>query len=66
AFMIVCSFTALLYERNKADIKLLAGAALKTSWLKLSSTRATVLMLTKTWASKIMRYLERLFGLVKN
>ncbi len=66
AFMIVCSFTALLYERNKADIKLLAGAALKTSRLKLSSTRATVLMLTKTWASKIMRYLERLFGLVKN
>jgi len=58
-FIIVCSFTALMYEKYKAQIKKTIGRSFQFVWMK-----------TEPWLkaafSKVRYLLLKLFGLVKN
>lgn len=58
-FMIICSFTALLYEKHKAHIKTTIAKALQWAW---SFTEP----LLKAFFTKARFLLLKLFGLVKN
>ncbi len=58
-FMIVCSFTALVYEKHKKSIKEYVGTIFQKAW---SSTEPIL----KTSFSKARNLLFKLFGLVKN
>lgn len=59
AFMIICSFTALLYEEHKASLKATIGNVFQVAW-------STLEPIIKTLLSKTKVLLLKLFGLVKN
>ena len=58
-FMIVCSFTALIYEKHKAQIKKAISRTLKFIW-------SSIERLLKASLTKVRFLLHKLFGLVKN
>ena len=58
-FMIVCSFTALIYEKHKAQIKRAISRTLKFIW-------SSIERLLKASLTKVRFLLHKLFGLVKN
>ena len=58
-FMIVCSFTALIYEKHKAQIKRAISRTFKFIW-------SSIERLLKASLTKVRFLLHKLFGLVKN
>jgi len=65
-FMIVCSYSALHYEKHKANIKLQIGTALRHGWTKTESWQIFVAKIVKATYFKVRFVLLKLFGLVKN
>lgn len=65
-FMIVCSFTALLYEKHKADIKQQIAVSISYLWTKIHPVLITTFTFLKSIFTKTWIYIERLFELVKN
>ena len=65
-FMVVCSYSALRYEKHKANIKLQIGTVLRYAWTKTESQQIFATKIAKATYFKIRFVLLRLFGLVKN
>lgn len=65
-FMIVCSYSALYYEKHKANIKLQISDALRNALGKTESQQIFVTKIAKVSYFKIRFTLIRLFGFVKN
>lgn len=62
AFMLVCTYAALEYERNKVDIKLKLATTARYAWVQMEFAGAFVLELAKEGYYRLLR----VFGLEKN
>lgn len=65
-FMIVCSYSALQYEKHKASIKLQIGTTLRYAWTKIEFWQTFSAKIVKATYFKVRFILLKLFGLVKN